>query len=144
MKQLSILLVGTFAFWLNSCSSGDEAPVTSGCEKSIEIDADDYASAISAPYYTDTIYIEGNCLHFVIGASGCDARSWSARLIDADILLESYPVQRQLRFALENNEACDAFITQTYSFDLSPIQSDNYESIILNIEGLEQSLHYHY
>ena len=77
-------------------------------------------------------------------SSGCDGKSWPEEMIDAREVLESFPIQRKLKLLLDNQEACAAVFTKRVSFDLTPIRTEGYSKIILNIDGLKEPLLYHY
>ncbi len=134
---------------LNTCEDFDSLATDrvklypSVCGDKIKEDADlykketDYFNIISAS-------ISGNCLNIEVGSSGCSGESWRWELVDSEGIMESYPVQRNIRLILENQEMCQAVFTQYLSFDLNPIRIDDYGEIVLNMEGIDQSLVYTY
>ena len=87
--------------------------------------------------------ILNDCLIIEFTASGCDGSAWEVKLFDANAIKESYPVQRDLRLSLKNQEICDAVITKTLSFDISPLQLD-YDKILLNLTNSGEQLLYEY
>lgn len=144
MKLLNLFLIGALPIFFQFCTANDDDPLAQNCDYTVVVDADAYDNTTSDDFILDSVYIKDMCLHITLSSSGCDGHSWRPTLIDADAVMESYPVQRNLRFVLENNELCEAFISKTYSFDLKPIQINNYESIILNIATYKQQLTYNY
>ncbi len=70
----------------------------------------------------ESFRLEGDCLLIRYSHSGCSGDSWKPELFDEGIVRESFPVQRTIRFHLENEEMCLAFITKEASFDLSPLK----------------------
>lgn len=101
----------------------------------------------SAPEQYGTIIdasIEGNVLTVEFGASGCSGDSWVWRLYDANEILESYPVQRNLKFSLENSELCQAYFTREVSFDISALRLNEYDTVLLNLRNYDDQLVYAY
>lgn len=114
------------------------------CEFSTVVNESEYANLVSDEFTFVEANIDLDCLFIKISASGCDGNSWQFNLVDSGAVAESSPEQRFLKFALENNELCLAVFERTVSFDLKPLQIENSNEIILNIEGLESSLNYKY
>ena len=116
---------------------------TNVCDSPVIPDADKYDGE-SAHYFINSAEITGHCLEIEFASSGCSGDSWTWEMIDAEQILESYPVQRNLKLVLNNPEACQAVFTKTTSFDLQPIQLQDYGEIILNLDGFTESLLYSY
>lgn len=110
------------------------------CDFTTIVDANDYASAIESDELSiHSMQIEDECLSITYSAGGCDGESWETRLIDSGEILESFPIQRNLIFELVDNEACEAFITKTTSFDISELK-EGYDEVILNITNVDKSI----
>ena len=88
--------------------------------------------------------IDGDCLTISFSSSGCSGETWNLKLIDSEAVIESFPPQRSLKVVLENDEACLAVFTQQRAFDITSLRIEGANEVILNIEGLEQSLRYSY
>lgn len=129
-----------------SCSK-DESPIAtnlitntislttqSSCDASAEINPTLYNSISTDHVVINSLKIENNCLTINYSASGCDGNSWEIQLIDAGVILESYPPQRNLKISLKNEELCDAIITKETSFDISNLIVDSGKTY-LNISG---------
>jgi len=95
-------------------------------------------------YSITDVVLEGDLLKLSIGSSGCSGDTWVPILVDSGDVLESFPVQKQLKLNLVNQEACLAVINKTYEFDLTTIQLEDYDTIILNLEGWNESITYYY
>ena len=54
----------------------------------------DQLTIIDAKIIGDSIFIE-------FGSSGCDGSTWEFSLVDADVIMESYPEQRNIRLSLK-------------------------------------------
>jgi len=94
--------------------------------------------------------ITGDCLSLsFFHAPECSDRIENVALIDAGFVLESFPIQRNLKFNISpfqqptesQNLLCDALSLSTTSFDISSL-SEGYEEVILTIEGLPESVVY--
>ncbi|MGB1248674.1 MAG: hypothetical protein ACPG4Z_07295 [Chitinophagales bacterium] len=115
------------------------------CDEFIIENASRYQNDSSLYFGIDTIVLNGSCLDITIGASGCNGSTWNVDFIDEGVIMESLPIQRNARVLLvENNEACLAVPSRTFSFDLQPIQESSENSLILNIDGWDESILYEY
>lgn len=115
----------------------DDPAVPSDCGERVVISASGYDSA----HQDGTIIsasIEGDCLLIEFGASGCSAGNWLIALYDANAIMESLPVQRNLIFSLKNEQACQAYFEQEITFDISPLQLPEYNEILLNLDEYGQ------
>jgi hypothetical protein len=133
-----------FTLLLMNTQCDDDTVVSIPCDQTIVVDAGFYESVESNLYELNSAEIIDNCLAINISASGCDGNSWSMVLVDSGSVAESSPEQRYLKFVLTNEEACLAFVSQERSFDVTPIQVDGSNEIILNIEGFTEPLTYSY
>lgn len=126
------------------CEEADDVDYVSLCDEITIVNPDLYENFNTANFTFIDAEIVDDCLRLEIGASGCDSNTWGFNLVDSGAVAESLPEQRYLKLQLINEEACLAFFEKTVSFDLSPIQIDGSNEIILHIEGLESSLNYKY
>jgi hypothetical protein len=122
----------------------DDAPLQDPCGQAVVIDSGFYDTAESNVYDLISAEIQENCLTIKISASGCDGNSWSMVLVDSGAVAESSPEQRYLKFVFTNQEVCLAIVNQQRSFDLSSLQINGSNEIILNIEEFPESLTYTY
>jgi hypothetical protein len=138
---ISILLVGFF-----SCNNDDDNGNTNAenCDFDILINADLYENAPNDQLSIIDLEINGNCLQITFSASGCNGNTWEVKLIDSEQIMESLPVQRNLRLSLENNEDCTAVPTKTLTFDISELQILDDNQINLNITNSGDQILYEY
>ena len=92
----------------------------------------------------NSLDINNDCLTINYSASGCSGDTWELSLIDSETILESLPLQRRLILSLRNEEECEAFITRETSFDISGLQVEENEEVLLNIINAEQEFLYQY
>lgn len=143
MKHLTLVVI--LAISVASCHKNDEnKSINTICNNVVEISAHKYNNAHSEYFVIDTAFITNHCLNITIGASGCDGSSWGGALYDEGVIMESYPIQRNIKFVLTNEELCLAYFTKTFTFDLQPTQANYEDNIYFNIDGWSGSLLYEY
>ncbi|MBT8253447.1 MAG: hypothetical protein HKN00_06935 [Flavobacteriaceae bacterium] len=124
-----------------SCNGSDDNPLN--CDNALIISSFQYSNAQSAVIEINTIEIDGDVLTVQISSGGCNGETWNLCLIDSEAILESFPPQRHLRFTLQNNESCLAYLSRTFSYDISALQTEG-NSVVLHIDDYEDSLLYSY
>lgn len=137
MKPTAILLLSFLLLTTGACHKCNDCKPRTECDQITIVDAGLYETAPDDAFFFEEIVLRENCLEITFTSSGCDGSRWVTNLIDSEAILESFPVQRVLRLSLQNDEECDAVITRTLSFDLTPIQLAAYDRIMLNIDGYE-------
>lgn len=140
---ISLLAV---TFFLNmQCESDDPAPLPeSNCVSFALIDGFSYENAATSPYTINDITVNEDCLIISVTATACDGSTWTMQLLDSGEVEESNPPQRNVKFFLVNNEACLAEISRTTSFDLSTLQVEGENEIIINVDGYPDPIIYSY
>ncbi len=85
--------------------------------------------------------IENNCLTLVVGYSGCNNKH-NLTLIGDGSIAKSLPVQTNFKILDSNQELCEAYFTDTYSFDLSGLKErfKNEKSVRLNFLDQNKSV----
>ena len=122
------------------CNEDDNVVVPCGLE--VVVDAVAYQAAES--HAIDSAIINDDCLALIVSGSGCDASTWLMSLIDSGNVAESFPNQRYLKLTLHNNEDCLAVFNKEENFDLTALRIEGANEVLLNIEGLEESILYSY
>ena len=136
-KRIFILTLLTISFF--SC---DEEDVNDNFEnESVIIDNNLYKQTETNTYRISDVQLNGNNLTIKISSSGCDSNSWKAILVDANVILESSPIQRNIKLSLKNDEACLAVFQKEFTFDIS-ILKENFDSLFLNLEGWDSQILY--
>lgn len=108
-----------------------------GCDQDVIISETEYKNAPDDPFAITKMKIEGDCLKITFSASGCDGSSWIVKLIDSDMIAESYPCQRTLRLSLDNKELCTAMPGKEVSFNIKDLQINGNDKVILHVSGKE-------
>ncbi len=87
--------------------------------------------------------ITDNCLHLNFVILSTQDRIADVNLIDAGFILESNPIQRNLKLVVKESLTKPTSIEVTTSFDISNLVAwDFRDEVILNIEGLDKPLRY--
>lgn len=137
IKKVFIILV-TFLCY-TSCVENVDDPILQN--ESVIIDSNLYNAVTTNTYTISDVSLSGDLLTIKISSSGCSADSWKASLVDANEVLESYPVQRNIKLALENNESCLAVFEKEFTFDIS-ILTEDFSELYLNLEGWNTQIYY--
>lgn len=140
----TIFFLCSFAGILFMLGCKKAEPNTSECDRSAISGAIAYQSALTDPLTVNNLTINGNCLTINFSSSGCNGDSWQVHLVDAGSVFESNPPQRNLKFSLKNEEMCEAYITKEISFDISSLQVEGSESVLLNIINTSDEILYSY
>ena len=135
-----------FSILLSGCDKtenvNNDSPLPE-CDDTVVVDAALYQNAPADEFYFQSATIDGNCLQLTVRyGGGCEDVIF--QLFDASSILKSLPIQRNIRLSLEDNDFCEALVTQELSYDLTPLQVDGYSEIILNLQNFAESLVYNY
>ncbi len=128
-----------FPLILISCE--DDEGRRSSCDDIVVISADDFDNGPNASVSIINVSVIDDCLQIEYGASGCDGNSWVIDLVDSD---EVDGQNRHIRLALQNTEACLAFFTRSVSYDISALQIQGLNEVILNLTNWEIPITYAY
>jgi hypothetical protein len=145
-KLLPFVLLLCFGFACNkddtSCSCDDPAP----CDAFAVLDNSAYQNGPDDPYFLREASVEGDCLYlrFQYGG-GC--KEVDFELVSAFQLGETDPLTRFVRLALDDDDNCEALITEEVTFNLKPlrVEGENELRVLLsNPEGEDVPLVYSY
>ena len=134
-----IFLFTISVFSITSCSEKNND--TDVQNDTVIINSNLYKVVKTNNYTITDVQLNGNKLTIKISSSGCSGNSWKAKLIDANEILESNPVQRNIKLSLENNEACLAVFEKEFEFNIQ-ILKENFSEIILNLDGWNSQINY--
>ena len=140
----NILILTLIGLTILSCTNDDDNENPVDCNFETVISAEQYANAPNDQLSIVDLEINENCLQITFSASGCDGNSWEVKLIDSEQILESLPVQRNLRLSLENNEDCTAVPNKILTFDISELQITDDNQVYLNITNSDDQILYEY
>lgn len=138
------LILGTFLLCLSliSCEKDDNNN-SLDYNQEVIISAFLYNTAPNDFLTINYVVLTSDYLKINFSSSGCNGESWEVKLIDAGVILESYPPQRNLRLSLKNEELCEAYITKEITFNISELQIDG-DQVLLNITNYDDQILYLY
>ena len=134
-----ITLIFCFA---TACSSTNETE--SSCDEAPIVDTEQYNNATTDAFEIQDISINGDCLTVQISSGGCDGNNWEVKLFASEEVLESLPPQRNLKISLKDEEDCEALIMKEFKFNISSLQVNGSENVILNFSNFDEALLYEY
>ena len=142
MKKIGVFFICLFVL---GCNSNDEPTIKNKCNVSSEIISSEDFSAVSTSNYAITkVEIIDDCIEITFGSSGCGTELWEEHLFSVDSFYTIFPLQRDLKMKLINEELCEAYFIKTVSFDLTPLQIDGQNIVPLNIYGWNEQVSYEY
>ena len=143
MKKLLLFL--PIILILSCNSEGDNSTIENNCDFTSEIILEEDFNAINTSNY-EIIEVElnGDCLEITFGSSGCGTDLWEENLYSTDAFYNVFPLQRDVKMELINDEMCLAVFQKTVSFDLTPFQIAAQSDLPLNINGWNEQITYGY
>ena len=143
MKKL--LLILTLIHILSCNSEDDNSTIENNCDFTSEIILEEDFNALSTSNYAITeVELNDDCLEITFSASGCGTDLWEENLYSTDASYNVFPLQRDVKIELINEELCLAVFQKTVSFDLTPFQIDGQSDLPLNITGWNEQITYGY
>ena len=129
-----------------SCNSEDDNfTIENNCDFTSEIILEEDFNAINTSNYAIIeVELNGDCLGITFGSSGCGTDLWEENLYSTDAFYNVFPLQRDVKMELINDETCLAFFQKTVSFDLTPFQIAAQSDLPLNINGWNEQITYGY
>jgi len=141
MKRLIILILFPFVAILSCSIKGDDD--SKQICKDVIIDNEQHRNAQSNTFEIIGITSEKNCLKITIRyGGGCG--EVNAELVDSGDILESDPVQRNLRVVFVDDDACEALIQKDFLFDITNLQIENNDRVLLKFQGSDLTYLYEY
>lgn len=147
MKPNKLIYIPLFFLLLLNIQCLDDDEISSlptNCNDIARIDSFSYENAATDSYTINSAVLNEDCLIINISASGCSGNSWVMQLMDSGEVDESLPPQRSLKLFLINSEACLSVVNRQRSFDVSTLQIDDTDEIVLNIDGFSETIMYAY
>lgn len=140
MKNLTFLLFSILILF--GCKKTDTPVDTASliCDQKIIVDFDLFNDAPDDDFTFNSIELDDDCLHISFSyGGGCN--DVDIKMIDANTDAPSSVSMRTLRLSLDDDDDCEAWVTEEISFDLTPIKND-IGSATLIIQGWDEQLFY--
>ena len=115
-------------------------PIAGKCDDTLLVSPDAYKKD-SHPVDIRKVTVGEDCLELTFSFSGC-TDDVGMRLVDMGAVAESNPVQRWLKLIVDDAGLCEAAFVVTKSFDLSPVQARDGDTIIFHLDGWEEPFRY--
>jgi len=131
--------------FLNTTCDDDVVGVPeTDCDQFALADNSLYEGAESDFYQIINAEVFEDCLNLEVSASGCSGETWEFLLLATEDVMESSPVQRNIKLVLINQEACLAVFSREVSFDLTDLQVEGENEVVFNLQDHEESITYSY
>lgn len=128
---------------LGALTSCDKFPLPLLCGTPIIINSELFQEAPNDAFRFSNAQIDGDCLELIIQyGGGCG--DVELKLIGAEEVAESFPPQRAIRLSLEDNDFCEALVTDTLRYDLKLARVFGVNEVFLNLEGWNEPILYTY
>ena len=128
-----IIILSIISIVCVSCNNSVD-PNQNNCEQKIIIDPELYNNSPNDDFDFRDIKIDGDCLVVTIEyGGGCG--NVEVKLIDAGVVMESNPVQRNLKVSFKDEDFCKVLLVREFSFDLTPIRTFGENRVLLNISN---------
>lgn len=137
MKKALIFTLFIFSFI--ACTDNKE--MIDVQNESVIIDGNHYKQLETNNYTIVDVQLIGDLMKVKISSGGCDGSSWKATLVDANIIMKSYPAQRNIKLSLENTEMCFAIVEREFTFDIKVLK-EGLSGVNLNLEGWNTQINY--
>ena len=144
---VSIVLV---LFLCISCKGDDSNccpnpnPTPTSCNELAVVNEVKYNQTTTTNYTITKVVLNGDCLEVTVSSSGCDPNNWDMNMIASENVMESFPVQRNAKIQLVNNEACSAVFQKTVSFDLIPLRVQGQSQVQIHLQSWSTTIMYQY
>jgi len=138
---LAILLLGSLGCKKtdSDCSCTDPAP----CDQMAQVNDALFTNGPDDDHFIREASVEGDCLYlrFQYGG-GCGTIDY--QLVANSEIVNVLPPQRGVRLALEDNDSCEALLSEIVTFNLKPLRINRTDTVRLSLEGWEENLLYTY
>lgn len=139
MKTLKLLaLCVCSVFFMFSCSDDDDGASVSECDFNSIVDGSLFEVPSPNAYVISNAEINEDCIEITIQSGGCSGDSWEVDLISNYPISNGFTNNAVLSLKLVDLELCEAYISKTYSFDLSEIHDESMNTIF-SVEGWDET-----
>lgn len=138
LMKLSFLILAIATLW--AC---DKSDLEKACSLLAIVDSEQFVNAPNDPFKFEEVKIEGDCLEITYSyGGGCE--EVVMKIIGRESIMKSNPPQRSIRMSLDDIDNCEALITTTRNYDLTPFRESGGNEIILRLDGWDESISYKY
>lgn len=127
---------------LSACTGDDSG--SKACDENVLVDAIFFENGPSMSLGITKMEINQDCLEISFNSSGCNGDTWIVKLVDSGEVTQTTPPQRTLRLSLSSEELCEAIVEKIISFDLTSIQIQGSNQVLLKIANNDSQILYEY
>lgn len=127
---------------LSACTGDDSG--SKACGENVLVDAIFFENGPSMSLGITKMKINQDCLEISFNSSGCNGDTWIVKLVDSGEVTQTTPPQRTLRLSLSSEELCEAIVEKIISFDLTSIQIQGSNQVLLKISNNDSQILYEY
>lgn len=148
MKMLKIrtaVLILSTLVWACEQSEDDGLIIcpTGTCEEEVQVSDDLYENGPDDELMISNAFIFDDCLDVTFRyGGGCG--EVEAHLFASTGEGDSLPPTRSIRVGFKDDDDCEALLVFTKTFDLTPLRSGSYSTVLLQLEGYDEVLEYNY
>ncbi len=138
----NLVLVFCSLLPLSACTGDDSG--SKACDENVLVDAIFFENGPSMSLGITKMEINQDCLEISFNSSGCNGDTWIVKLVDSGEVTQTTPPQRTLRLSLSSEELCEAIVEKIISFDLTSIQIQGNNQVLLKIANNDSQILYEY
>jgi len=143
MRTIIISVAIALGILFSNCENNNSTTNSFDVHQTIIVDSELFINAPDDDFDFANAEIIGDSLKLTIRyGGGCG--DVEIKLIDSGAIMESYPVQRNIRLSLKDKDLCKALLTKVISFNLIPVRVSDNQKVSLNLAGWESPLLYEY
>lgn len=140
MKSKLFVIAALFVS-LISCKNDDNAEVVASCN-TIQISNTIYENAPSDEHEILTAEIIDDCLILLVRYGGGGGEVFGDLVTQEDAVENG--TERNLRFLFDDQSPRDALLSETFKYNLMPLQNTTVRTIQFNLEGFTEIILYSY
>ncbi len=143
MYKPLILFMALLSIGLPSCTKDGCGCEATACRPALVVGEEGFQNFPNDPHFIALARVEGQCLEVVYRyGGGCG--TVSTQLLVNEVAAYTEPPTRFLRLSLEDNDLCEALVSDTLQFDLGVLHSGEEGQALLRLEGWEEVIDYSY
>lgn len=116
---------------------------TGTCEEQVQVSDDLFENGANDDLTISNAFIFDNCLDVTFRYGGGCGEITASLFASTEEGL-SLPPARFVRVGLKDEDPCEALLVYTKTFDLTPLRSDGASTVLIQLEGYDETLEYNY
>ena len=142
MKRIFIYIAIVLGFLLANCEKTKDDTFNNN-DRTIIVDKILFINAPDDEFDFANVQIINDSIYLTVRyGGGCGEVEF--KLIDSEAIMESNPVQRNIRLSFKDEDTCEAYLTAELSFDLTPIRVTGANRVSINLTDWMEPLIYIY